>query len=212
MQEFVLVNLTDTDIPWKIPGDHTKLKISLAGCYWAVDSDQERGEMGAGVHRNACIWNSNCSLSEVLILCEVPSPCEVLSLTPTAAAQGSCQCCTHRTWLCFVTCKSALVLVAGRRLFKNQFLPRKKQLQILIITGIAEVWCPKLLGTGLSLFQWGQCQLVCVQVCRAVHADVYSAVSTNLQETTCACWTVDAMFGNVVQKLLRTLPHQELQH
>lgn len=63
---------------------------------------------------------------EVLSLCEVPSPCEVLILTPPAAAQGSCRCCTHRTRLGFATCKSALVLVAGLRPFKNQFLPRKK--------------------------------------------------------------------------------------
>lgn len=71
---------------------------------------------------------------------------------------------------------------------------------------------PKLLGTGLCLFRWGQSQLVCAQVCRAAHAVVYSAVGANLQETTCACWTGDAMFGNVVQKHLRMLSHQELQH
>lgn len=102
----------------------------------------------------------------------VLSPCEVLSPTASAAAQGSCWCCTHRPWLCFAACKSAFVLVTGARVFKNQFLPRKNQLQILItVTGTAEVWFPKLLGTGLCLFQWGQSQLVC----------------TGVQSSTCCC-------------------------
>lgn len=108
MQKFVLVNRTDVDIPRRIPRDHTELKISIVGRCWAVGSDQGRGEMEAGVHRNVSVWNSTCSL------CSASLP------------QGSCCCCTQRTWLCSAACKNALVLVAGPRLLKNQFLPSKK--------------------------------------------------------------------------------------
>lgn len=124
----------------------------------------------------------------------VLSLCEVLGLTPTATAQGSCWCCTHRTWLCSATCKNALVLVAGPRLLKNQFLPRKKQLQILItITGIAEVWFPELLGTGLYLFQWGQSQLVCTGVqsstCWCLLSSQYCSPGNHLCLLDCGCST-----------------------
>lgn len=102
-------------------------------------------------------------------LYEIPT---AVCAQPVWGAEPHSQCCTHRPRLCFATCRSALVLAAGPRLFQNQFLPRKSQLQILItITGTAEVWFPKLLGTGLYLFQWGQSQLVC----------------TGVQSSTCWC-------------------------
>lgn len=74
-----------------------------------------------------------------------------------------------------------------------------------------QVGFPKVVGIGPYLFQWGQSHLVRAPGCGAVYADVYSAARTDLQETTCACWIVEVMFGNV-QKHLRMLSHWELQH
>lgn len=196
MQQFVLANLTDVDSSWKIPGDHTKLNISIIGCCRAVGSDQERGEMEA----QKCLY-MKFQLQFMF------------NLTLPAAAQGSCQCCIHKTWLGSAACKSTLVLGSRTQTISESISIQKKTAADFNhhpwhCRGVISKTAWEL----VSIYFSGANPSLCAQVCRAAQAGVYSAVGPILQENTCACWTVDAVFGNGVQKHLRMPSHQELQH